>query len=850
LSAGAKRFALPGARPQYGPDHPLRPRHIDLELEPDLAKRCMAATCTTTLEAVEDDVASIDLDAVDLEIDGVWLAGDDGSNTGNLAYHSRATSLHVAFARPLRRGEELRLAVRYRVIEPRRGVYFPEPDAARPDKPCQLWTQSQDEDARYWLPCLDYPDLKQTSSATVIVPKGLFALSNGALVKRRDEDATTTFRYEQNVPHSTYLFSLVVGEFSEIAQGGASVPVYYYVPPGKEAEGERSFGATPRMMSVLEEFTSTPYPYARYSQIAVADFIFGGMENTTATTQTDTTLHDERAHLDFTSDPLVSHELAHQWFGDLLTTRDWAHAWLNEGFASYCESIYREADLGWDEYCHYEAGHREAYFVEYAERYGRPIVSNIFRDPIELFDRHLYQKGAAVLHMLRGTLGTGPFRRAIGRYVRDNAGGSVETLDLVRAIEAETGRNLREFFDQWVFRAGHPTLRVAYRYDTPSKTAKITIEQKQPIDDANPACHCELTVGFVAALPGALGRDAGDGPLPGELRVRLKIERQSETFSVPVASEPKLVRIDPGAYLLGTVAYELGTEAHVAILEREPDVVARGRAASALAKDGSHAARRALVAALESEPFWGTACGIAAALGATREPWAKEALLRTTAHAHPKVRRAVAAALGVFRGDPAVTKALRALVDDRSYFVAGEALTSLGKTRVPEAYDLLVVGLATPSWQDTIAAGAAYGLAELADGRAVDLLASATRADRRSPLRTAALHALARLRALLDGPRPSITDAIVGACDDPKFQVRIAAVTAAGKTGDAAALPVLRGIAEGTSDGRLRRTAQEAIDRIAEARTNPAGLAEVRDELGKVRTDLAALRDRLNALER
>jgi aminopeptidase N len=849
VSTAPKRFDLPGARPQYGPDHPVRPRHIDLLLEPDLAKHSLAATCTTTMEAVADGVETIELDAVDLEVERVWSVGDDGADLGQLSFRSRNATLQVRCARPLRRGELLRFAVRYRVVEPRRGVYFTEPDAARPDKPRQLWTQSQDQDARYWVPCLDYPDLKQMTSATVIVPRGLFALSNGALVERRDEGATTVFRYRQDVAHSTYLLSLVVGEFAEIAQAGASAPVYYYVPPGREADGERSFGATPKMMGVLEAFASVPYPYARYSQIAVADFIFGGMENTAATTQTDTTLHDERAHLDFTSDGLVSHELAHQWFGDLLTTRDWSHAWLNEGFASYCEAIYREADLGWDEYCHYLAGHRETYLGEYGERYARAIVTNIFRDPIELFDRHLYQKGSAVLHMLRGTLGVETFRRAIGRYVRDNAGGSVETLDLVRAIEAETGRNLREFFDQWVFRAGHVALRVAYRYDAEAQAAILTVEQKQAIDAANPAYRCELVVGFVETLPLAIARDAGDGALPGETRVRLSLERQSETFTVPMASEPKLVRIDPGAYLLATVAYEFGSDAHVAILEREPDIVARGRAATALAKDGSNAARRALVAALGSEPFWGTACGIAAALGSTRAGWAKEALLQATAHAHPKVRRAVAIALGAFRGDDAVVQALRGMRDDRSYFVAGEALTSLGKTRAPEAYEALIAGLGTPSWQDTIAAGAAHGLGESADERAIEPLIAATRENRTSPLRCAALYALARLRALLDGARPSITDAILALFDAPKFQVRVAAVNAAGRTYDPAALPLLRSIAEGESDGRLRRTAQEAIARIEGARTAPAAIEELRDELGRVRADLATVRDRLNALE-
>ncbi len=239
--------------------------------------------------------------------------------------------------------------------------------------------------------------------------------------------------------------------------------MWYYVLPGREADGERAFGNTPRMVDVFERTIGVPYPYARYSQIAVSEFVFGGMENTSATTQTDRVLHDERAHLDYSADYLASHELAHQWFGDLVTCRDWSQAWLNEGFATYFESVWLEADKGWDEYLYDVFGGVQRYVEEDDERYRRPIVCNVFRDPIELFDRHLYEKGGAVLHMLRGELGWERMKRSLKRYVGENAQRNVETIDLVRAIEAETGRNTRRFFAQWVERGGHPRLEVVVR---------------------------------------------------------------------------------------------------------------------------------------------------------------------------------------------------------------------------------------------------------------------------------------------------------------------------------------------------------------------------------------------------
>ncbi|MBV8654656.1 MAG: M1 family metallopeptidase, partial [Candidatus Eremiobacteraeota bacterium] len=670
---------------------------------------------TTTVVAVDDAVEEIVLDAVDLQIAEV-RAGDAG-----LEHEVRTGSLRVRFPRPLRAGEELHFSVHYRVADPSRGAYFTQPDRANPEKPRQLWTQSQDSDARYWFPCVDYPDNKQTSTTTVVVRRGLFALANGELVEQRDDAATTTFSYRQDLPHPTYLFTLVVGEFSEIEQSGASIPVYYYVTPGCEDDGERSFGATPRMVKAFEEFIGVRYPFARYSQIAVADFIFGGMENTTATTQTDRTLHDERAHLDFSSDPLVSHELAHQWFGDLLTTRDWSHAWLNEGFATYFEAVWFEASLGWDEYVYHVAEMVRDYLVEDEERYRRPIVFNRYLYPIELFDRHLYAKGGAVLHTLRGTLGSERFKRALHRYVEDNAGGNVETIDLVRAIEHATGRNLRGFFEQWIERGGYPELEIGYRYDGERKTALIDVKQKQKVDDDNPAFRFDLVVGFLDkdTFADSPARDRGEGTLDGEHRVRLDVTRAQETFAIPLEREPVLVRIDPGAYVLGRVDYALGPDMHARVLRAEPDVVARIRAASALAKDGSRNARDALRSALEREPFWGVTAGIARALATTHAEWAKDALVAARNHAHPKARRAIAEALGAFPRDAGVATTLIEMLDDRSYFVVASALASLGKTRDSRAFDVLLRHLATKSWNDTIASGAARGLGALADARAV-----------------------------------------------------------------------------------------------------------------------------------
>ncbi len=626
-----RAFALPGATPHYGPDKVVDVEHIDLYLVPDIEAAALDGRCATTVRALDEEVTKVVLDAVDFRVRSVQRDGKPQR------YAHRGDQLEVHFEPQLRPGEATTFTIAYRVEQPRHGIFFIRNTAETPRVP-HVWTQCQDQNARFWFPCFDYPHEKQTTSATIVVPKGQFALSNGELVERRDEGDRTIYRYRQDVPHSTYLMTLVAGPFVELAQGEAgarNVPVFAYVLPGREDDGKRAFGNTPRMIDFFERRIGTPYPYARYSQIAVSDFIFGGMENTSATTQTDLTLHDATAHLDFSSDPLVAHELAHQWFGDLLTCRDWSHAWLNEGFATFFECLWREEDLGYDEYLYDIFTGLERYLEEDRRRYRRPIVYNRYRDPIELFDRHLYEKGAAVLHMLRGELGDARFFRAIARYVEQNAQRNVETIDLIRAVEEATGRNMRGFFDRWIFGSGHPELEYRVAWDEQRRVATLTVDQRQSVDAEHPAAVFDFEVGFVPAVPEDLPRDRR-GTLPEERRVRVHVERAHETVAVALDREPKLVRIDPGAFVLGNATYKLGVDFASAALLGDPDAIARIRAARELARDGSRKAWEALGRAFERERFWGVLEAAAAALGETRAPWAQAILLLALGHEHPK----------------------------------------------------------------------------------------------------------------------------------------------------------------------------------------------------------------------
>ena len=479
---GRKSFAILGASPHYAPDRPFKIEHILLELTVDPQARTLFGVVTHRIQVIAPRQKFLILDQIGLEIEDVQLGGQ------SIDFQSQGDQLIIPLEKSLgfelQVGKVFEFSVRYYLQNPKRGIYFTGPDSDYPDKPYQVWTQGQDEDSRYWFPTLDYPNQKATSEMIATVPYGFTAVSNGALLSKKEVPQGMRFHYRLGIPHVTYLITLVVAELVEWTDlGPQNLKVQYFVPLGREEDGKRAFSKTPQMIQVFEEKTGVPYPYEKYSQVAVQDFIFGGMENTSATTQTDLTLHDERAHLDFSSDPLVAHELAHQWFGDLLTCRDWSHGWLNEGFATFMERVWIENDSspngGQDEAKYYSYQDLKQYLWEDQNRYRRPIVCNTYMEPIDLFDSHLYKKGGLVLHLIRSILGEELFWKSVQVYLNRHRSQNVETIDWIRSIEDTTGKNLRRFFDEWVFNSGYPEFEVSYSWNEDKKTTEWIIEQKQ-----------------------------------------------------------------------------------------------------------------------------------------------------------------------------------------------------------------------------------------------------------------------------------------------------------------------------------------------------------------------------------
>lgn len=831
--AGRHAFQPAHVEPKWARDRAAQVSHIQLRLALDFKTQSLAATATHTIVALAEELNWIEFDQVDLSVSEVRVDGEP------VVFESREEKLCVTLARPLAVGAGAEVAIDYRATRPRRGLYFVAPDEGYPGKPREAWTQGEDEDSRFWFPCYDYPNNKASSEVIATVPRDFFALSNGALVGVTEDPAAglKTYHWRQDVPHSAYLIMLAVGEFVEIADRHGDLPVLYYVHPGREADARRAFGNTPRMIDFFERRIGIRYPYAKYAQVAVSDFIFGGMENISATTQTADTLHDARAHLDFSSDPLVAHELAHQWWGDLVTCRDWAHAWLNEGFATYFEALWCEENLGADEFAWNLKQDRESYLAEDSNRYRRPIVCNRYQAPIELFDRHLYEKGSLVLHMLRCLVGDRLFFKALNLYGTRHRAQNVITQDLQKAFEDATGRNLDFFFDQWVYKEGHPELEVSSHYDKQTALATITVKQTQRVDERTPLFRLNATV----ALMDREGQ---------EVRHQIEISAAEQTFSFPFPAAPKAVRFDPAADLLKTLRHKRGREALELILSKAPEAIGRAEAATELGNEGGPAAIAALRQALLNDPFWGVRAAAAAALARIRTPEALATLLEGASIAPPKARRAVMRALGVFR-DPAAAEALLRVLreGDASYFVEAEAALAVAKTRDERAFEAVRLALERDSYLEVVRAHALSAMAELRDARAIDIAKQRSAYGRPPRERLAAVGALGQLGRAHEGRRDEILEVLTALVDDRAFSVQMRLPGALEDLGDPRALPALRRLAERALDGRLRRRAEESAAVLRDSRGASEEAQRLRDEIERLRGDSRKLLERLEKVE-
>ncbi len=800
---------------------------LDIDFSEPLTR---AFSCEETLRftTLATPLARLRLDGIDLRIESVR---DLTGAAADFRYDEQR--LTVRYDPPLVAGAEAGLIIRYRCESPQGGMIFALPDAGYPDRPLMIHTQGEAEFSRHWFFSHDSPNERCRTAISVLAPAELKVLSNGGLVSREEVGGgMARTRYEMRHPHTPYLVSLVIGEFDVTRTMWRGIPVEYWVPPGQAEGVERTFGKTPAMLDYFSAQLDFEYPFEKYAQAVCYLFDWGGMENTSATTLREDVVHDARAGLDSDLEGLISHELAHQWFGDVVTCRAWPHIWLNEGFATYMEAAWWEHSRGRAAYD--DDIWRTMRGVGRSDRVDAVagVVFPQYDNPDDVFSRPVsnpYSKGSCVIHMLRRELGDELFWASIQEYLRRFAWTSTETDDLRRVIEAQSGRSFERFFTQWLERPGTPHIKVEYDWDDATGQVALSLEQTQTLSTERPA--------FVADVPVVVEFAGG--------RVeRRTIALRERTARITIASDeaPIQVCVDPDLHVLAVWDLRLPVAMRIHQALDGPTTAARLTAISTLADDHRDDVRAALARIVrDNERYYAERSEAASALGQMAVAAARETLLELIADERAlqehHVRAALVVALGRYRR-PEVAKALIPFAEnDATYTVEERATQALGRQDpTDEIIAVLVRNTQKPSHQNKIRRAAVGALARLDAQRGVEPAFDLARYGAPYRGRTSGISALGALGAAHETDR--IRGFLLDLLDDPHENAVGAAISALGALGDTEAIDELESYAEGAAPADLRRRARNAIEKIRANESESEALRSLRERVASLEEKL------------
>ena len=777
-AAAVFMLALAGAAASLARDDDpyARSRDYDLQnvrthLRFDIGQKKVMGEVTESLSILRDAVGELRFDSVGLAIESVTL------NRQAAKFETKPDALLVTLPQKARRGERLEVTIRYSG-QPTKGLYFILPDKNYPDQPKEIWSQGESEDTRYYIPIYDYPNDRTTAEMLLTVPADWWTVSNGKLVGIKAEaDGSKTWDWKQTEPLSTYLISVVAGEFVEKKDSWRGMPLEYAVPKGQEFKIDTTFSRTKEMLDAFSDALDVRYPWAKYSQTSVDDFIVGGMENTSATTLTSRGLVNPKLAPEtlLASDDLDSHELAHQWFGDLVTCKDWANLWLNEGLATYFEHYWTEKHFGKDDadYEYWTDGNR---WMNLKRLFGVPIVTRNVDESLE-YEGNIYTKGGLVLKMLREKLGDEDFFRGLHHYLDVNRGQNVVTADLIKAIEQSTSVNVDEFFQQWIFRAGAPKFEVAVKWDESADSVRLQVKQTQKVEGLVPLFHVPIEV--------EIATKSGVKPFP------IDVSKDEESFTFAVDGPPLMVIFDKGNKILKSVEFKREPAALIYQLKHAETVPDRADAAQALGDvKGNADVIAALGEAARTDAFWGVRVEVLRALGKIGDASAEKQIDDALTNEKPWVRDVAVAQLGSFKTDASLGAKLEKIATgDSAYRVRNAALQSLAQLKAPNAFEVLSAAVQVDSPDNTSRRAALRAFGTLGDDRAVPVLLTWSEPGKPIDVRTAAIGSLG---AVGKGNK-DVTRALVAYLDEPRIS-KYTTVFAIGRHGDPDAIPALENL--------------------------------------------------------
>jgi aminopeptidase N len=610
--AEANPNGLPAKRPDAtGPavTYPYRPSadkafdlvHTTLKVDFDWVREQMHGEATLTMQPWFAPQSTVDLDAKGFILHQVALETPSGRRDLNYTYDNE--HLHIVLDRPYLKSESLNVYIRYTARPSEldslvseeaagdQGLYFINPRGEAVGKPRQIWTQGESHGSPAWFPTFDTPNQRCTDDIYITVADSFKTLSNGLLVDAQPHpDGTRTDHWRMDLPHSPYLFTMAIGNYTIVKEQWRGREVSYYVEPAFAQYAHLVFGETPEMIEFFSTRLGVDYPWPKYAQVVVRDFVSGAMENTSATTHYGRLQHDAREHLDAPEEDIISHELFHQWFGDLVTCESWANLSLNEGFATYGEYLWVEHKYGADQAAMHLLDDRQGY-LRSSRRGIYPIIRYHHKSADAMFDAHSYAKGGQVLHMLRHVVGDDAFFAALKLYLTDNAFDDVEIHKLRLAFEQVTGQDLNWFFDQWFLQPGHPVLEIEQAY----ANGKFTLHVDQVQDLAvSPVFRLPITLDFVVGAK--------------HKRIEVWMETVDTTFTFEVNAAPSHVSFDPERVLLCEIAEFEGVAdaAWQHQLETGGTFAQKSEAVGHLIEEPLDDKQLDAILALSKDAFWGT----------------------------------------------------------------------------------------------------------------------------------------------------------------------------------------------------------------------------------------------------
>ncbi len=682
--------ALPDTLPHYNPSHTFEIDliHEKIEISFDWAKKRALGKATLTLRPWFYATDKVTLDAKNFDIQSVVMEGQ----TEQLKYDYDNAKLLVNLGRSYARTQDIKLVITYvakpderekvggsAAITSDKGLYFINADGSDADKPRQIWTQGETESNSFWMPTVDKPNERCTQEMYITVADKYKTLSNGLLISsKKNADGTRTDYWKMDKPHAPYLFMMAIGEYAVVKEKWRDINLEYYVEPKYEQYAKDIFPYTAELLEFYSTRLGYNYPWSKFSQIVVRDYVSGAMENTTAVIFGEFMQHDKRELLDnhLTNESIVAHEMFHHWFGDLVTCESWSNLTLNEGFANYSEYLWMEHKYGRDVADEYALDQRDGYFYN-AQQNKHPLINFGYNERESMFDGHSYNKGGAILHMLRTYLGDDAFFAGLQRYLKKNEFTDVEAHELRLAFEDVSGQDLNWFFNQWFFGNGHPTLEMTYDWDAATKKASVTIEQKQKAEKGEAPV---FDVPMAVDLYDASGKAR---------RETIRLTHRTQTFTFDAPTKPALINVDAEKVLLCEKTDNHTTAEWIFMYNNAPLYMDHWEALEGLSKEEGTVKNPILSAALKDKNKsirQRSLQGINAKTGRIKNTDDRPTVAKIAGFdPEPSVRAAALRVLGDYGDKQYQPIVEQGLGDDQAYSVVGAALGALYKLDQPAA---------------------------------------------------------------------------------------------------------------------------------------------------------------------